>query len=226
MIDILLKNKNILIIVIYAYILFNYIDEEDYVNMLALTFMTGLLICNNKNVEGIENNPKVEDIPIVNNIPDKIVPVVPGITKEPSKPPQTSPKPQELKKRDESNEKIVSSNVIKNTVHNMDPMGPYDGLCISGLEKNNNLELLTSDEVHTYFGTQGPDKHVLSGSAINKEGPHLDGLEKSEQKLAMLSNNKVSIGCCSESPYSTSNGCVCLTENQKNFIRNRGSSPS
>ena len=221
MLDILLKNKNIVIIIIYAYILFNYIDEDDYLKMLTLTFMTGLLICNNKNIEGIEN-PKVEDIPIVQNIPEKTVPVVPGETKEPLKPPPTPSKLPPKKERDETNEKIVSSTIIKTPVNNMESMGPYDGLCISGLEKNNNLELLTSDEVRTYFGTQGPDKDVSSGSAINKEGPYVDGLETSEQKLAMLSNNKVSVGCCSESPYSTSNGCVCLTEAQKNFIRNRG----
>ena len=101
MLDILVKNKNIVIIIIYAYILFNYIDEEDYLKMLTLTFMTGLLICNNKNVEGIEN-PKVEDIPIVQNIPEKTIPVVPGETKEPSKPPPTISKLSPKKERDET----------------------------------------------------------------------------------------------------------------------------
>ena len=108
MLDILVKNKNIVIIIIYAYILFNYIDEEDYLKMLTLTFMTGLLICNNKNVEGIEN-PKVEDIPIVQNIPEKTIPDVPGETKEPSKPPPTISKLPPKKERDETNDKIVLS---------------------------------------------------------------------------------------------------------------------
>lgn len=219
MLDILLRNQNIIIIILYAYILFNYIDKDDYLKMLTLTFLTGLLICNRR-VERMEN-PKVEDIPVVSNIPEKEIPVIPGETKQPLAPPIV-PKKEIKKERDETNEKIVSSEKVKNPINNMDPMGPYDGLCISGLEKNNNLELLTSDEVRTYFGTQGPDRDVMSGIG-DSEGPHIDGLETSEKKLAMLSNNKVSVGCCTESPYSTSNGCVCLTEAQKNFIRNRGS---
>jgi hypothetical protein len=30
------------------------------------------------------------------------------------------------------------------------------------------------------------------------------------------------LNCCSESPYMTSTGCVCLTDNQRNFIQTRG----
>ena len=38
----------------------------------------------------------------------------------------------------------------------------------------------------------------------------------------MFANNKASINCCGESPFMTSMGCVCLTENQREFIRSRG----
>ena len=49
---------------------------------------------------------------------------------------------------------------------------------------------------------------------------YIDG-EPSGASLSMLAQNRVSPDCC-PSNYSTSNGCVCLTNEQLDFIRSRG----
>ena len=43
----------------------------------------------------------------------------------------------------------------------------------------------------------------------------------SDSSLNILEGNKVSAECCPAS-YTTSNGCVCLTQEQLELIRNRG----
>lgn len=49
---------------------------------------------------------------------------------------------------------------------------------------------------------------------------YLDG-ESPGASLSMLAENRVSSDCC-PSNYSTSNGCVCLTNEQLDVIRSRG----
>ena len=49
---------------------------------------------------------------------------------------------------------------------------------------------------------------------------YLDG-QPSGTSLSMLGENRVSPDCCPSS-YTTSNGCVCLTNEQLDDIRNRG----
>tara|TARA_Y100001935_G_scaffold253469_1_gene259721 strand:+ start:7017 stop:7850 length:834 start_codon:yes stop_codon:yes gene_type:complete len=98
-------------------------------------------------------------------------------------------------------------------------MGPYDGLCISS-DKFMENTIIDNDELVTYFGTQIPPHYVKSQDIL--KGPTVDGKEDSPQKLTMFANNKTSLNCCDESPYMTSTGCVCLTDNQRNFIQSRG----
>ena len=99
-------------------------------------------------------------------------------------------------------------------------MGPYDGLCISS-DKFMENEIIDNDELVTYFGFQIPPHHVKTSQDVLK-GPTVDGQKDSPQKLTMFANNKTSLNCCGESPYMTSTGCVCLTDNQRNFIQSRG----
>ena len=99
-------------------------------------------------------------------------------------------------------------------------MGPYDGLCISS-DKFMENDLIKNEELVTYFGFQIPPHHVKTAQDVLK-GPTVDGQKDSPQKLSMFANNKTSLNCCSESPYMTSTGCVCLTDNQRNFIQSRG----
>ena len=52
--------------------------------------------------------------------------------------------------------------------------------------------------------------------------PSVDGCKASPKAAAMFKFNKSAPECC-PSPYSTSSGCVCLTDKQKNYIsHNRG----
>ena len=99
-------------------------------------------------------------------------------------------------------------------------MGPYDGLCISS-DKFMDNEIIDNDDLVTYFGFQIPPHHVNTSQDVLK-GPTVDGQKDSPQKLTMFANNKTSLNCCGESPYMTSTGCVCLTDNQRNFIQSRG----
>lgn len=98
-------------------------------------------------------------------------------------------------------------------------MGPYDGLCVSS-DKITENELVSNDKLVTYFGVQVPQEIVTSQDVLR--GPTVDGSDDSPQKLSLFANNKASLNCCGESPFMTSMGCVCLTENQKKFIRSRG----
>ena len=98
-------------------------------------------------------------------------------------------------------------------------MGPYDGLCLNSIENKVSHELISNDELRTYLGVQGPLQSVQTDDNV-LTGPSLDG-ETSTNKLAILSNNKASLNCCN-SQYSTSTGCVCLTDKQKRYIKSRG----
>lgn len=98
-------------------------------------------------------------------------------------------------------------------------MGPYDGLCISS-DKFMENNIVNNEELVTYFGFQIPPTYVSSQDIL--KGPTVDGTDGSPQKLTMFANNKTSLNCCGESPFMTSTGCVCLTDNQRKFIQTRG----
>ena len=53
--------NNLLIIAIYTYILFYHIKDTDYTQMLLLTFITGFLICKNKNIETFDDDNDDDD---------------------------------------------------------------------------------------------------------------------------------------------------------------------
>lgn len=48
--------------------------------------------------------------------------------------------------------------------------------------------------------------------------PSIDGDPNSPKHMFMLSHNKSSPGCC-PSTFSTSTGCICMTENQKKMFK-------
>jgi len=115
---------------------------------------------------------------------------------------------------------FVEKEEVKMTpTNNKFRMGPYDGLCISS-DKLMENEIIENDRLVTYFGSQVPPQYVTSQDIL--KGPTVDGTKDAPQKLTMFANNKTSLNCCKESPYMTSTGCVCLTDNQRSFIRTRG----
>ena len=98
-------------------------------------------------------------------------------------------------------------------------IGPYDGLCISS-DKLKDEGIVPNEELKTYFGVQGPIQVISSQDVL--VGPTVDGEKDSPQKLTMFANNKTSFNCCGESPFTSSTGCICLTDKQREYLRSRG----
>ena len=100
-------------------------------------------------------------------------------------------------------------------------IGAYDGLCLSSIQKASRNEIVTNEELNTYFGHHLPRRANRTIDDV-LTGPSIDGAEGSPTKLSVFANNKTSLNCCGDSPFSTTTGCVCLTEKQKKYIQNRG----
>lgn len=100
------------------------------------------------------------------------------------------------------------------------PMGKYDNLCINSMVKSNTNTLVDDNTLSNYMGSTIP--LVLEKTEGGLEGPSVDGEDVSPKKLSIFSNNNSSISCCDDSPFFTSTGCVCLTNNQENYISERG----
>ena len=103
---------------------------------------------------------------------------------------------------------------------------PYDGLCLKTGNKEywmkspDNTSLLPNDTLYTYLGSEGPIKMKISDQAA-LIGPPVDGVEGSPEKMFMFANNRSSLSCC-PSTFSTSTGCICTTENQRDYVAERG----
>ena len=104
-------------------------------------------------------------------------------------------------------------------------MGPYDGLSLklpnpdSEYILQKNVSLADKEDMCVYQGIDVPlkcDKSLYSGM-----GPSITGIEGDDQNLFTLYRNKSSPDCC-PSTFSTSTGCVCTTNEQRNYINKRG----
>lgn len=104
--------------------------------------------------------------------------------------------------------------------------GPYDGLCLKTgndeywMKSPDETSLVPNDTLYTYLSSQGPIKMKLSDQAA-LSGPPVDGVAGSFEKMFMWANNVASPLCC-PSTFSTSTGCVCTTQNQRDYIAGRG----
>jgi len=105
-------------------------------------------------------------------------------------------------------------------------MSGYDGLCLKTgnneywMKSPDNTPLVPNDTLYTYLGSAGPIKMKVSDQAA-LTGPPVDGVVGSSEKMFMLANNVSSPLCC-PSTFSTSTGCLCTTENQRDFVAARG----
>jgi len=105
-------------------------------------------------------------------------------------------------------------------------MGPYDGILLKTgneecwMKSPDNTALVPNDGLYSYLSSQGPIKMKLSDQAA-LNGPPVDGVKGSPEKMFMWANNVTSPQCC-PSTFSTSTGCVCSTKNQRDFIAARG----
>ncbi len=108
-------------------------------------------------------------------------------------------------------------------------MGPYDGKCLAGNDedkakykwmKTPATTPLLSETGFIVQGSQAPLKNRLSNNAY-LTGPYLDGTDKTDQSLFIFSKNQCRPECC-PSTYACDKGCICTTENQRDFVSRRG----
>ena len=186
------------IILLFSYVLFYHVKDDEYSKMLILTLVTGFSVCYlNKNIEGMDNAGNFgEASSDPSPSPADSLPAPPTRTNSPN---------------------ITPIDTSLRT-------GPYDGLCVRTLNQKfrdlSNNKLASNDKLMVYQGTQGPIQNMVSDNA-DLSGPNVDGDPNSPQRLFMFANNEASLNCC-PSTYSTDRGCVCSTEKQDQFIRRRG----
>ena len=192
------KHMHLVILVLYAYVLIYHVKETDYVTMIVLTAATCLSICYLKKTSIIEGQA-CQNKPAAKEGFDNPTP--------PKLPP--------------------GSDILRPLPAQM---GPYDGVCLQTGNKEHwmkspdNTALIPNDALFSYLSSQGPLKPVFSDNSALM-GPPVDGVDGSAKKMFMFANNRTSPNCC-PGTYSTSTGCVCTTENQRNFIASRGNQGS
>lgn len=185
--------KDIAILSIYGYILFYVLKKNQIMEMVLLTGVAFYLTTSNL-FEGLENSAVLTE----NESRDSII---------------------------QSNSVPVKASVAGKNEQPLN-MGPYDGICLKTGNKDywmkspDESELISNDELFTYLGSQGPLKMRLSDQSA-LIGPPIDGVNGSPEKNFMFANNVTSPMCC-PSTFSTSTGCVCTTQNQRDYIASRG----
>ena len=103
-------------------------------------------------------------------------------------------------------------------------MGPFDQLVLTtGNPKSEyvtlrNVPLATKEDICVYQGHENPLKcEKTTGLDM---GPSIDGTPGSPNSMFMFANNKSSPSCC-PSTFSTSTGCVCTTQQQRDYVAKR-----
>ena len=85
--------------------------------------------------------------------------------------------------------------------------------------KLNDVSLASKKDLCVYQGAELPlecNKTLYSGM-----GPSVTGVAGDDQNMFMFYRNKSSPNCC-PSTFSTSTGCVCTTQDQRDYIARRG----
>ena len=196
----------VLIFLIYLGLVYKF--RKDNIVLLLLTLIAILTLCNLKNVvEG--------QAPINNN--------------------NSTVNSNNSRVNNNNNSKVSSNNNSANGPRPDDrlrfvvsadyQMGPYDGLVLTtGNEKSkylklNDVSLATKKDMCVYQGAELPlecNKTLYSGM-----GPSVTGVAGDDQNMFMFYRNKSSPNCC-PSTFSTSTGCVCTTQDQRDYIARRG----
>ena len=173
-VDISKKNMHLLILAIYAYVLFQ-IEDSDYITMILLTVAACLSICYLKKDTLKEGFQCYGD-------PEEFTPE--GFkTKEGFEAPAATP---EIQEGFENPPQVVRQMP--------DIMGPYDGLCLqtgnreNWMKKPDETALVPNDALFTYLSSQGPTKPVFTDNS-SLTGPPVDGHPDSDKKMFMLANN-------------------------------------
>ena len=221
----MLNCMNIGILLVYAFILFKVLKKEQKMEMLILTLFAFFLL---NNTEGFTDSDVATVAPVA--------PVAPVDTISPDDPQDELD--DEATAQDYVKKLNINSNKVDkdggegvaNPLVSAMSMGPYDGICLKTGNKEywmkspDNTSLVPNDTLYSYLGSQGPVKMRLSDQSA-LIGPPIDGVKGSAEKMFMFANNKTSLACC-PSTFSTSTGCVCTTENQRDFVASRGVLPA
>ena len=107
-------------------------------------------------------------------------------------------------------------------------IGPYSDLLLSSNKTEKEFPLLDPKTFGVYQADGLPLKDNKDSKSIDVKDmldpyqyPTIDGSDNGLRSNFMFAYNQSSPLCC-PSTFSTSNGCVCLTEDQKKLIGNRG----
>ena len=85
-------------------------------------------------------------------------------------------------------------------------------------------DFYNSGDINVYQGFSIPPKYTPTKADFSDpSAPSVDGTADGPRSMFMFSLNKSSPECCRDSPYSTSGGCVCLSDNQYKLLSTRGS---
>jgi len=108
---------------------------------------------------------------------------------------------------------------------NQESMGEYDNKMLvkpgQSYLKQNNKSLLNPDQTYTLQGTPTGLEDSLTSQDLNTNYATVDGTDKTPKSMFVFAYNQSSPECC-PSTYTTSDGCVCTTDQQREFISGRG----
>lgn len=96
----------------------------------------------------------------------------------------------------------------------------YDGLRFKSGTKPD-YKILPSDKV-AYHSPVGDAYALNPDKAMSETYPSIDGNPDSPNHMFMMAYNRSSPECC-PSTFSSSRGCVCMSDAQRDFINRRGS---
>ena len=97
----------------------------------------------------------------------------------------------------------------------------YNKAVYEKFSNSNNLYSLIDGPIYTPQGTSVPFENGEITDKINTNNISVNGKCDGPKSMFMFAYNKYSPACC-PSTYSTSRGCICMTDNQKRFINSRG----
>ena len=212
--------KIITVIIFSIYLGLVYKFRKDNIILLLLTLIAILALCNVKNlvIEGQINNTSSGNNPDSKN--------------------STNNSASKNTTNNSTSKDSTNNSAPKDSINGPDPddkmrfvvaadyqMGPYDGLLLTTSNPNskylklNDVSLTSKNDLCVYQGVESPlecKKTLYSGM-----GPSITGVDGDDQNMFMLYRNKSSPDCC-PSTFSTSTGCVCTTQQQRDYISSRG----
>jgi len=212
-----LDNLTVIMFAIYIYVIFMVIQKDDYSSMLIATLIIAILLCyRRRGYLRIETFSPGEQAYFQGGSPAQSQDAMPkhfaNVVSNLSNVPravETNPIP------------------IKNDPNLMyNNVSAYDGLCLKTGNKQfwshspNNVPLINDNSLYTILGHTTSEKPVMSDPS-SLSGPTLDGTDDTPNKMFMFANNVSSPNCC-PSTFSTSTGCICTTDNQRDFVAARG----